>query len=388
MKIDMLYNIVLKQYELNAAVTHTISLYDALTNICDHVRLILPHPELDFPIRKGITFTPSLKKSIGVFLYVNYIYCNIMLFLKYLSFIKKEGKPHIIYSRGVIPVPVLLSKILNVPIIFEINSIRSEEIILEGYSEFISKMIGIDMQLNCKLSNKIITVTQEIKDYLIKEYYIREEKILVITNGVNTNLFYPKNKEKSKLELNLDKTKKYVCFVGSLAPWQGLEYLIEAAPMIIKEQPETMFLIVGDGLLKKDLEKLVFEKKLQKYYIFTGSKPHEEVPEYINASDICVCYKKPLTSGFSPLKMYEYMACGKPVIASEAKGFEFVKEKKVGLLVEAENAEKLSFAIVELLNNEKLSKDMGENGLKISKQNSWNSAAIKINEICIRVMNK
>jgi len=73
------------------------------------------------------------------------------------------------------------------------------------------------------------------------------------------------------------------------------------------------------------------------------------VPEYINASNVCVVPKIPLKSGHSPLKLYEYMACGKPVVASRISGFEILEQNNAGILVEPENPEKLAKAILKLL---------------------------------------
>lgn len=65
--------------------------------------------------------------------------------------------------------------------------------------------------------------------------------------------------------------------------------------------------------------------------------PYQKVPLYINASDICVTAKKSLKSGYSPLKLYEYMACGKQVVANRVNGFEILEKNKAGILVEPEN---------------------------------------------------
>ena len=79
-------------------------------------------------------------------------------------------------------------------------------------------------------SDRIIAVTPGIKVNLEKVYNIPEEKIVVVSNGANTSLFKPLEQETCRRELGLDPEIPYVCFVGNLAPWQGVEYLVKAAP--------------------------------------------------------------------------------------------------------------------------------------------------------------
>ena len=121
--------------------------------------------------------------------------------------------------------------------------------------------------------------------------------------------------------LNLSPTSPIVCFTGSLFPYQGVDLLIRAAPAILARDPAILFLIVGDGPRLRESMDLVKESEVAGSFHFTGRVPYQKVPLYINAADLCVAPKKPILSGYSPLKLYEYMACGKPVIADENGGF-------------------------------------------------------------------
>ena len=81
----------------------------------------------------------------------------------------------------------------------------------------------------------------------------------MVSNGANTSLFKPLEQETCRKELGLDLEIPYICFVGNLAPWQGVEYLVKAAPSILSRFPECRFLIVGDGVMKDNLLKLCRE---------------------------------------------------------------------------------------------------------------------------------
>jgi glycosyltransferase involved in cell wall biosynthesis len=236
-------------------------------------------------------------------------------------------------------------------------------------------------------SDKVIAVTPGIKANLEKGYNIPGEKIVVVSNGANTLLFRPLEQETCRRELGLDLKIPFVCFVGNLAPWQGVEYLIKAAPHILSTSPECHFLIIGDGAMKNDLIKLSWELGVEDRFIFTGVIAYDRVPLYINASNICTApfiFARNAKIGLSPLKLYEYMACGKPVVASNISGVSDILEASGGgIPVLPENPGALAEGILKLLENPDLKMKLGSKGLSYVTENySWYSVAKKVNEVC------
>jgi glycosyltransferase involved in cell wall biosynthesis len=236
-------------------------------------------------------------------------------------------------------------------------------------------------------SDRIIAVTPGIKTNLEKVYNIPGEKIVVVSNGANTSLFKPLGQETCRKELGLDLEIPYVCFVGNLAPWQGVEYLVKAAPSILSRSPECRFLIVGDGVMKNNLLELCRELGVEDRFIFTGVIAYDRVPLYINASDTCTApfiFARNAKIGLSPLKLYEYMACGKPVVASDISGVSDVLEaSEGGIPVLPESPDALAEGILKLLENPDLRTKLGSKGLSYVTENySWYSVAKKVNEVC------
>ena len=293
-------------------------------------------------------------------------------------------RPDIIYARrSLLPTAVIISKILRLPCIAEVNSIVSETKKMEEASRLRIFIYHLNEWLNNKFADKIIAVTGGIKKELHEKYKVPSDKIVVIPNGANIDLFKPMYKEKAKEELNLDKNIHYVCFVGNFSPWQGVEYLIQSAPLVLKKIPETEFLLVGYGRMNEKLSNLVEKTGVSDKFIFTGAVPYKKIPKYINASDVLVSPKKSLKSGHSPLKLYEYMSCGKPVVASKLDGFEILEENNAGILVEPGNLEELAKAIIKLIKDEKLGREMGGNGREyVVKYHSWRGVAKRITEVC------
>ena len=250
--------------------------------------------------------------------------------LFYLLYSCIKNRPEVLYLRqNSFPFfPIALCKILNIHSIVEVNGLVMDELNVSPDSKSFAYRVFSFLALrserfNYRYCDRIVSVTDKLKDELVKLYSVPEEKVIVINNGANTDIFKPLDQEKSREKLKLDNSKKYVCFVGHLAAWQGVEFLIYSAPYILKECPDVRFLVVGDGVMKEKLLKIASETGVTDKFTFTGRIPYENVPVYINAADVCVApFIKDRNSkiGLSALKTYEYLACGKPIVASDIPG--------------------------------------------------------------------
>jgi len=109
------------------------------------------------------------------------------------------------------------------------------------------------------------------------------------------------------------------------------------------------------------------------------------VPLFINSSDICIIPRPPIKG--SPLKLYEYMACGKPIVASDIDGIrEILEESKSGVCVIPKDPNELAKAVVSLLQDRESREKMARNGRRYILENrSWESVAVKVFEVCQRV---
>jgi glycosyltransferase involved in cell wall biosynthesis len=211
----------------------------------------------------------------------------------------------------------------------------------------------------------------------------------VVQNGVNLRSFCPINdvsllKEWRK-KVGIEDDELVVAFVGNIAPWQGVDILIESAFQLLPKHEKLKFLIVGDGLLKRLLAKKVEDSEWREKIIFLGTMPYGEIPFLINIADICVApfiHARNRETGVSPLKIFEYMACGKPVVSSRIEGLEFIEKQYAGQLVEPDDAVCLAKALEDLLGNSNKRIEMGRRGLEIARERfSWDFRAIEISRI-------
>lgn len=312
----------------------------------------------------------------------------------YLLYSCIRNRPDVLYLRqNSFPFfPIILCKILKIPSIVEVNGLVLDELKVDPNSQSFAYRVFSYLALrsenfNYRHCDRIVSVTDKLKDELVRLCSVPKNKIYVINNGANTDVFKPLDLEQTKAKLHLENSKKYVCFVGNLAAWQGVEFLIRASPFILDKCPEARFLIIGDGVMKDKLLEITSKLGLSDKFTFTGRVPYENVPLYINAADVCVApFIKERNSkiGLSALKTYEYLACGKPIVASSISGVQdLIEASGGGISVTPENPEELAAAVVRLLLDKNARILMGEKGRRYVVENhSWDGVARRILDIC------
>ncbi|MCI0414586.1 glycosyltransferase family 4 protein [bacterium] len=212
----------------------------------------------------------------------------------------------------------------------------------------------------------IITNSREMRSDLIGAG-VPAEKIRVVPNGVDTELFAPegvtyRDSLSGKVTLG---------FVGSLKAWHGIEVMIEAFRQLVPD-PRIHLLVVGDGPLLKTLQKL--SKEFPGRITLTGAVPMVEVPSYVRAMDITLAPYPPLERFyFSPLKILEYMAAGKAVVASNiGQIHEMIRDGEDGLLVPAGDATALAETIRSLVKDREMRNLLGWKARRSAcRQHTW-----------------
>jgi len=177
---------------------------------------------------------------------------------------------------------------------------------------------------------------------------ISPSKVRCIYNGVDITKFFPKNQKECRQKLRLEEEGKIILFIGAMDPVKGIEYLIRSINHIRKNgQDDFRLILVGDGFYRKNLEEEVERLALSQTITFVGSKPHEEIPDWINASDV-LCL--PSIREGRPNVVIEALACGKPVVASKVGGVPELVNHTNGILVEPKEPKQLGEAIAQALN--------------------------------------
>ncbi len=302
-------------------------------------------------------------------------------------------KPDILYYRGV-TLGGVISRIFNVPSVAEANGIYPDEIRIQQprLYQFVGWFLRARERLNYLMANRVICVTEGIKRELAKNYGVKGKICEVVSNAANTDLFKPKDKISCRRELGLAENLFLLGFVGSFRSWVDLESLIKAICLIKgRGYDDIRCVLVGDGETRMDLERLVRKHGLNREVIFTGMRPYEEVVTFLNSFDVCIApFKRERNSkiGLSPLKLYEYLASGRPVIASKLQGIsEVIHTGKCGYLYEADDVEDLTSKIIQSYKERDKLDELGMNGrMLVEKRFSWETTARKVEGVLRQVL--
>jgi glycosyltransferase involved in cell wall biosynthesis len=306
--------------------------------------------------------------------------------LKSLSTFNKL-KPHIILINHPSPSSGLLAfflcKIFRKPFLMgfpDMISTYASDLIGLAATDYMSKILKRLETFLLLKSPKIFTINDFLKNYLISLKF-NKKNIVVVPNGVDIQVFdYKKTGLNIRNEFSLQNAY-IVLYVGHIEKWAGIEQIISAANIIKSTNPEIKFLFVGEGMLYTEFKNLRHEN-----LIFVGLQPYAKVPEFIACSNVAISIFPPsITShAASPLKVFEYMAMGKPIITTDIAGLKNVLiNNKNGIIIPSDDPRLIAEAILNLKNSEQIASGLGENALKtIRRQYTWDESAKKLKSLC------
>ena len=263
---------------------------------------------------------------------------------------------------------VQLARHFNAPLVLEYNG--SEIWIRQNWSKGLRyKKLAEQIELlNLNCADVVVVVSQALKDKLLSRG-IDSNKILVNPNGVDPDVYSPQVVNpafRSRFDWN---DKIVLGFIGTFGPWHGAEILAKAYGLLLKRYPEyeksTQLLMIGDGktipLVKDEIRNFDIEANVN----LTGTVPQEEGPAYLSACDILISPHVPNTDGTpffgSPTKLFEYMAMGKGIVASDLNQIgEVLEHDQTAWLVKPGDAESLMLGLKTLIDDPEKNKRLGE----------------------------
>ena len=229
------------------------------------------------------------------------------------------------------------------------------------YSLFFKKIKGM------------VVITKKLKD-LFRKAGILEHKILVAPDAVDLEKFDLKeNREECRKRLNLSFDKKIVLYAGHLYKWKGADVLAQVSEYLPRDV--SIYFVGGTD---KDIKE--FKNKNSKFKVqVVGHRPHSEIPYWLKAADILVL---PNTAEeniskywTSPIKMFEYMAAKRPIIASDLPSIREILNEKNALLVNSDNSKDLARGIRKILENPELATKILTQAFKDVQGYTWQKRA-------------
>jgi glycosyltransferase involved in cell wall biosynthesis len=296
-------------------------------------------------------------------------YLSYMLNATLAGLLLARGRYDLIYATSpplfVGGAALALSYLRRIPLAFEVRDLWPESAVALGeISNRRAIAWATRLEEACyKRARKIIVVTQGIQARLV-ERGVPPEKLAIIPNGANTDLFQFRPEDRERIRADLGLGEKFVAiYAGIHGIAQGLETVVEAA-RLLRERPNIHLVLVGDGPRKEAVAELAAGYALPNLTLL----PHqarEEIPGYLSAADVALIPLRdiPLFHGARPSKMFDAWACGRPLLLSiEGEARQVMEEANGGLFVTPENPTEMAKAIEELQSAPAKLVEMGSNG--------------------------
>lgn len=305
--------------------------------------------------------------------------------LLYMQQVAARFRPDVIYERRFSPkISAGLSVVTRRPYVVEYNGIVDEEAAMQGRPIPLSPSGRLKALLRISMLRRaaaVIAVTERLREMVVREYGVRSSRVFLVENGVDPSLFRPIDRDVAREALGL-RAGPAVCFVGNLVGWQGIGVLLEAIPTL----PDSVHVIlVGDGPDRQSLFDRARRLNLLGRVDFIGSVPHDRVPFYIAASDVCVApfiAKRNQRSGVSPLKLYEYMACARPVVVTGIAGArELVERTGSGIVVPPDDPGALGRGIQQVLQDPTFLAAASRGAEIVKQERSWDIVAAMVTRV-------
>jgi len=254
---------------------------------------------------------------------------------------------------------VVAARLCGKPLILEVNSpfaleqSRDRDIRLVRLAAWSERLI-------CNAASRVIVVSTPLRRIMINAG-VSASRLVVMSNGVAVDRFQPRIAPpdlRDSLGLN---SAIVIGFIGWFRKWHGLELLLEAFHRSGLAARNAKVLLIGDGQAMRDLQEYVATHGLRESVIFTGPLPHTQVPAYLDLIDIAV---QPAANEYCcPMKILEYMALGKPIVAPRQENIQdLLREGEEALFFTPGDAASLASALATLVNDREEAARMGRKG--------------------------
>lgn len=251
----------------------------------------------------------------------------------------------------------------------------SPELYLSRYNlngGLVYRVLSVVEKCSLKLSDVVVATNESYKEIEVDRGRVDPQNVFVVRNGPDlkrVHLMPPDEKLKKR-------GKHILGYVGAMNPQDGVDYLLQAVHYLIYELNRTDFfcVIIGTGDSLEDLKSLAAELTIEDKVWFTGYIPDQDVIRYLSTADICLDPdpSSPLNNVSTWIKIMEYMAIGKPIVSFDLKETRY-SAKEAAIYVPPNDVADFAKAIVKLMDDSELRKEMGEFGRKrIENELNWN----------------
>ena len=286
------------------------------------------------------------------------------------------------------------SKKIGIPFVLEVNADLLEQRKFKGVPERgLRRLFAKWTTRMCfDAAAKIICISVGLKDHLSRKWNIEEDKLDVLPCAADVEAFgLHLDSKHIRQGLGLT-TEPVLIWVGGFYPWHDLDLLLSSFTLVLQRHPNAKLVLVGDGPTRQSVEQKVQQNGLRQSVLMTGAIAHAGVPEMLSIADIAVVPSAPVLASRggtgTPLKLFEYMAAGKPIVATALnEAAEVIQDGRNGLLVQAGDVNRFAEAILALLNDPEERVRLGQNARQQAvEQYSWEEYTRTLEKIYLNVL--
>ncbi len=260
---------------------------------------------------------------------------------------------------------ILVSRLRRIPMVFEVRDLWPESAIDAGVvTNPLLIRLAYALERSCYRVARLVNVlTPAFREVLIQRKGVPAEKIRLIPNGADLDLFQPGERDNWVRETYGLQDKFVVTYMGAHGVANGLWSLLHAAEAC-RDLDDVVFLLIGDGMEKPKLEAYAKQTGLTNVK-FLPSQPKRTIPDFCRASDVCVAVLKKAETFKTvyPNKVFDYMSCAKPILLGiDGVARDLVESCEAGWYVDPDDPEDFRRRLLDLYRNPALREAMGQNG--------------------------
>ena len=361
---------------------HIEELISALRDLGHEVRVVAPHSPSGEEMGKMVGWISHLKMLAPKPVYELMELAYSWVAYRRLAQAVEEFKPDVLYERYnlYMVAGALIHRRFHLPMLLEVNSplvferTRHGGLSLPWLAKWAEGMVW-------RAADRVLPVTGVLAGF-IEAYGVPRERIMVIPNGINKSHFSsapPPSEAKAALGLS---GKLVLGFTGFVRDWHRVDSVIRwissgYAPA------HAYLLVVGDGPARAELEQLALGLGVSERVTFTGVVPRAQVPGYVAAFDVAL--QPAVTDYASPLKLFEYLAMGKAIVAPDTPNLrEVLEDLRNALLFPPDEKGSLEAALERLCSDSGLAERLGAQALATidERELTWLGNARKIETLC------
>ncbi|MBN2582452.1 MAG: glycosyltransferase family 4 protein [Planctomycetes bacterium] len=299
--------------------THFLYLARELAALGHDVRLVAPgyRPRAGGDLGVPVHYIPVPRRSLFSFLLFH------LLLVLAMPYLLLRYRPDVVYTRGLFHSFLIhvVCRLGRTPYVAEIDSIVDAELAMRRKS-LAAWLVRVLDRWNLRWATAFVCVTEGLRNEVVRRG-AKADRVVAIHNGAAVDCFSPGDPLEARRQLGLPEDAALVGFVGTLAAWQGLDLLVDAAAALPDDGTRWQVILVGDGEMRDQLAQQARERGVAERVTFVPGVPHDRVPAYVQALDVVVVPihdDRKLRYGLSVLKFWEALASAVPVLVPDRGG--------------------------------------------------------------------